>query len=284
MPRRTEFELDEIGPWSEIKLDILREYATTYSKILAAQTTPRLHHIYIDGFAGAGVHVSKASGEFVAGSPTNALLVRPPFREYHFIDLDEKKVASLEARARERSDVRIYHGDCNQILLERVLPLARYEEYKRALCILDPYGLHLDWRVIAQAGAMRSVEIFLNFPVEDINRNVLRRRREGVSAEQEARLTRFWGDESWKAVAYRPSSQQPLWGERADEKSTNEDLAAAFRERLKSVAGFKHVPEPIAMRNSQNAVVYYLYFASHKPVAANIVRDIFKKYREPGGH
>jgi len=32
------------------------------------------------------------------------------------------------------------------------------------------------------------------------------------------------------------------------------------------------------MRNSNNAIVYYLYFASQKPIAAHIVKDIFKKY------
>lgn len=37
------------------------------------------------------------------------------------------------------------------------------------------------------------------------------------------------------------------------------------------------------MRNSNNAIVYYLYFASHRPVAEGIVRDIFAKYRERGG-
>ena len=36
------------------------------------------------------------------------------------------------------------------------------------------------------------------------------------------------------------------------------------------------------MRNTQNAVVYYLYFASHKPVAQGIVEDIFAKYRDRG--
>jgi hypothetical protein len=33
------------------------------------------------------------------------------------------------------------------------------------------------------------------------------------------------------------------------------------------------------MRNSKNAVVYYLFFASHKPVAADIVTQIFNKNR-----
>ena len=100
MSRRREFEFDEIGYWSEIKLDIIRDYAAAYSRILAAQSAPPLHHIYIDAFAGAGVHLSKASGELIAGSPTNALLVMPPFREYHFIDLDERRVASLEEISR----------------------------------------------------------------------------------------------------------------------------------------------------------------------------------------
>ena len=72
--RRLKF--DEIGYWSEIKLDIIKDYASAYSRILAAQTKPALHHVYIDAFAGAGVHISKATGEYVPGSPTNALLVQ----------------------------------------------------------------------------------------------------------------------------------------------------------------------------------------------------------------
>lgn len=59
-------------------------------------------------------------------------------------------------------------------------------------------------------------------------------------------------------------------------------MAEAFRKRLREVAGFSNVPKPVAMRNKQNAVVYYPYFASHKPVAEGIVRDIFAKYREKG--
>ena len=38
--------LDEIGPWSLVKLDIVREYAQAYSRILSAQRKPGLHHVY----------------------------------------------------------------------------------------------------------------------------------------------------------------------------------------------------------------------------------------------
>ncbi|MBI4482794.1 MAG: hypothetical protein HY652_07885 [Acidobacteria bacterium] len=56
-------------------------------------------------------------------------------------------------------------------------------------------------------------------------------------------------------------------------------IAEAFQKRLRKVAGFGWVPAPIAMKNTKGAVVYYLFFASHKPVAAHIVEDIFDKYR-----
>ena len=71
--------------------------------------------------------------------------------------------------------------------------------------------------------------------------------------------------------------------ESQEEKVSNETIAEAFRRRLKEVAGFQHVPKPIAMRNTQNAVVYYLFFASHKPVAENIMQDIFNKYENMRG-
>jgi len=47
---------------------------------------------------------------------------------------------------------------------------------------------------------------------------------------------------------------------------------------LKKVAGFGFVPEPLPMRNSRKAIVYYLFFASRKAVAEKIITDIFGKY------
>ena len=274
-----QLKYDEIGYWSEIKLDIIKEYASAYSRIITSQTAPQFYHLYIDAFAGPGKHISKNTGKFVPGSPENALLVSPPFREYHFIDLDKQKIESLENMAGTRGDIYIYHGDCNYVMLDSVFPRAMYEDYRRALCILDPYGLHLNWEAIAKAGQMKSVEIFLNFPVADINRNVLWRKPENVSPFQIERMNRFWGDDSWRKEAYIASPQMQLFGNSEKEKASNEAIADAFRTRLKKVAGFQNVPKPIAMRNTQNAIVYYLFFASHKPVAENIVQDIFNKYK-----
>jgi len=68
-------------------------------------------------------------------------------------------------------------------------------------------GLDLSWEVIYTVGQMKSIDIFLNFPVADMNRNVLWRKPEGVTATQINRMNRFWGDESWRQEAYVPSPQ-----------------------------------------------------------------------------
>ncbi len=272
-------DFDEINNWSEVKLDIVREYAAAYSRILSAQSAPRFYHLYIDGFAGAGIHLSRSTGEFVAGSPLNALLVTPPFREYHFVDMNTGKAETLRALTKDRRDVTVHEGDANEVLLQRVFPRAEFGAYRRALCLLDPYGLHLNWKVILAAGQMRSIEIFLNFPTADMNRNVLWRNPEKVSPAQADRMTAFWGDDSWRKVAYDTTRNLFGW----EEKTDNDTVAQAFRERLRKVAGFKHVPAPLPMRNSKGAVIYYLFFASHKPVADQIVKDIFEKYQSRGG-
>jgi hypothetical protein len=169
-----------IGYWSELKLEILRKYAVAYSRILAAR--PGLAHIYVDAFAGAGMHLSRTSGEMVLGSPLNALLVEPPFQEYHLIDLDGEKVAALRGRVEGMPNVHVYEGDCNEVLLRVIFPRLCYEDYQRGLVLLDDY-----------------------------------------------------------------------------------------------------VPDPLAMRNTRNVTVYYLFFASQKHTANRIVTDIFGWYRTRQG-
>jgi len=276
MSRTSRLELDEIGSWSVIKLDIIRKYAKAYSTILTAN---HLHHVYIDAFAGAGTHVVKGRCEEVLGSPQIAVNTEPPFREYHFIDLNGQKAANLRRMFQGRQNVTVYEGDCNYLMLDRVLPRVRYEDYRRGLCLLDPYGLHLNWEVICRAGQMKTLDVFLNFPIMDMNRNVFWENPDGVDDADVERMNAFWGDNSWRRAAYK--STPTLFGDR-DEKTDNRTVVIAFRDRLRRVAGFSNVPEPIPMRNSRGAVVYYLFFASAKPVAQDIVTDIFTTYRNQG--
>jgi three-Cys-motif partner protein len=192
--------------------------------------------------------------------------------------MNEHKTAHLKALCANRGDVHIETGDASQYLVQTLLPTIRYEKFNRALCLFDPYGLHLDWRAMEMAGKSRAVDMFLNFPVMDMNRNAIWRNPDAVPQEGIERMNRFWGDESWRQAAYAEHPQGDFFGTPIV-KQANEAIVAAFQERLRKVAGFQFVPEPLPMKNSMNAVVYYLFFASQKPVAQKIIDDIFKRYR-----
>src|SRR6266849_3085607 len=86
--------LDVVGYWTEMKLQILQEYALAYAQILQNQSFIK-HVAYIDGFAGAGAHISRESGEIIKGSPARALATKPRFTHYHFVEMREDRVDRL---------------------------------------------------------------------------------------------------------------------------------------------------------------------------------------------
>jgi three-Cys-motif partner protein len=266
--------LDVVGNWTEMKLQILQEYAVAYAQILQNQSFIK-HVAYIDGFAGAGAHISKESGEIIKGSPARALAIEPRFTHYHFVEMREDRAERLRRMGSDKS-VTVYQGDCNDVLLKDVFPQCRYEDYRRALCLLDPYKLNPNWEVVETAGKMKSIEIFLNFMIMDANMNALKRNPDAASPEQAQRMTAFWGDNSWRQYAYR--TEQGLFGP-MEEKNTNEVVVEAYCKRLKDVAKFKFVPKPLPMCNTSGAVVYYLLFASQNSTGNRIAEHIFNKYR-----
>lgn len=270
-------QFDEIGRWSELKLEIIGKYGTAYTNAFSGKGR-RLKKYYIDAFSGAGVHLSKKTGQPIEGSPTRALKVHPPFDHFYFIDMNPEKTAYLRQLCRDRTDVDIITDDASTYLTRKLLPTIRFDRFNRALCLLDPYGLHLDWEVMWQAGQGRAVDMFLNFPVMDMNRNAIWKNPERAPQDGTERMTRFWGDETWRQAAYGDSPQYQLFSPPDRVKKDNDAIVAAFRERLRRVAGFDFVPEPLPMRNSNNAIVYYLFFASPKPVADKIIRTIFARY------
>jgi three-Cys-motif partner protein len=114
----------------------------------------------------------------------------------------------------------------------------------------------------------------------DINMNVLWRNPNKVQPTQADRMDSFWGDRSWREAAYVKTPG--LFGD-MEEKADNTAVASAFQDRLRKVAGFAFVPDPMPMRNTRGCVVYYLFFASANRTGAKIVSDIFAKYRDKGG-
>ena len=275
-------KLDEIGIWSEIKLDIIKEYANAFTKIMKSQEWCK-GYVYIDAFAGPGVHISRRTGEFIPGSPLNALEIDNPFTAYHYIDIDKEKAEALNRLTGDRTNINIYQEDCNEVLVKKILPMLQYESKKRALCILDPYGLHLHWETIMTAAKLKTTEIFLNFPLMDMNRNVLHKDWLKADPDQIERMNRFCGTDEWREILYEEDKQMDLFGDTYRIKIVNSNMKLGEwfkKERLQKVAGFKFVPEPMLMRNSKGGHLFFLFFASHNETGKKIVTDIFNKHRK----
>jgi three-Cys-motif partner protein len=270
----SDVELDRLNPWSKVKHEIVEKYLGAYTTILRNQGWAR-RYVYIDAFAGAGVAIDSESEELIAAGALRALEVQPRFSEYHFIDTNRRKLTLLERLAHGRPEVHIHHGDYRAILPGILAERCRYEDYARGLCILDPYGLSVDYVLLQQIAATNSVEIFFNFMLLGANRNVLWNRDPAeLSPKRRALMTRIWGNDQWPEELYE--REPSLFGDVAV-KVSNERVVEAYRKRLRA-AGFKEVPEPIAMKNRTNAPLYYLFFGSQNRTAARIASEVMARY------
>lgn len=272
---------DEIGAWSQLKLTIVKKYLKPYSQILSNKG---FEHFYIDAFSGAGLHKSKKTRKIIFGSPYNAVNTNPPFKHYYFIDKNLKKLEFLRRYLSIngfKKNITYYNEDSNHIITNELVPYINKSRKRRALCFLDPYGLHLNWNTVEAVGNSNKTDIFINFPWADIQRNILHKRFNTVLDLHKDRMTLFWGDNSWKEIAFEETTD--LFNKTSYTKVANAKqlLTQAYKERLMKTANFKEVLDPLPIYMSNNVILFYLYFASQQKVATKIASDIFKNEFQP---
>ena len=266
---------DKSGQWSIDKLKLLEKYLHAYTVILTNKDWCCGVH-YIDGFAGGGKAINRETQKFIDASPRIAINTVPPFNRLIFIEKSRKRIAQLKQLQGEfpERQIEIYQGDCNDIIVNRVIPSVPRKE--RGFLLLDLYALDVDWQTIATAAAARTMETMINFPLMDIFRNVVRKSPDMVDHRQAGRITRLWGSDEWMDAIYPPALFGP---QRTQETNLTNVLSVAFQTRLGTV--FEYVSDYVVMRSTlKNAPLYSLIWAGHQPVAKKIMDDIFRKYRE----
>jgi three-Cys-motif partner protein len=280
MPVPSKEREDIIGKWSLEKLELLRKYLAGYLTVLTNQTWCRGYE-YIDAFAGTGKPKTKEEQRYVDGSPRIALGLTPCFTQYHFIEQEDWRVARLDKLREEfpTHDITIYHGDCNKILREQILPELSYSSKKRAIAFIDPFGMQFEWETMEHLAETETVEVLLNFPVMAINRGVLRKHPEMISKTSRERLNRFWGTDDWMVDLYM--EEQTLFGpEIIKRPRSGREFGYVFKKRLGEI--FRYCSIPILMTNSKNAPLYCMIFAGHNATGEKIAGEIFLKYEKAG--
>ena len=269
---------DLIGKWSVEKLELLGKYLAAYLKILTNQSWCQGYE-YIDAFAGTGKPKTRDEQNFIDGSPRIAINLSPPFTQYHFIEQTDWRVEKLQKVHKEfpSHSIAIYHGDCNRILREQILPQMSYASKKRAIAFIDPFGMQFQWQTMENLAAIKTVEIVLNFPVMAINRGVLRKNPQMISEVARIRLREFWGTDDWMIDLYE--DEQTLFGPRQVKRHlSGKEVGHVFKKRLEEI--FPHCSNPILMSNSKNAPLYCLIFAGHNANGKKIAEQIFAKHEK----
>ena len=267
------------GPWTQEKLEILRQYLDAYTTVLKNQP---FNLKYIDAFAGSGwyrdrgVDPSSTYGDFDElreGSATIALEIQDrPFDHAIFIEREPGFVNSLnELRARHPNrPIEVIRGDANE---ELPIICSDMRASDRAVVFLDPYATEVDWTTVEAIADTQKIDCWILFPLSALTRMMDRDKK--PTEELARHLDRvFGGREYWQEQLYRPSMQQSLFGdEEILAREPQNRIAELYRKRLGTV--FHAVaPTSRTLVNTQNSPMFELMFAASNPIGSRIAIDI----------
>jgi len=288
------------GSWTEEKLTAFEKYVKAYLTILNKYKSKyNWQTIYFDGFAGFGERIDEISKQSTLfelnlsdqdkqeysvykGSVERVLGLPDPFKFdwYYFIETKQDYVNQLNQLIGKKyehlkSKIVIRRKDCNEQLILLADLLKKKKNY-RALVLLDPFGLQVNWKSIYDfKGTNSDIWILLPSGV-GINRMLP---KDGV-IKYKNKLESFFGlpIEKIEEIFYFNLKQMSLFGKDSIKmkipNSINK-IVEIYIKQLQSV--WKYVTkEPLVLLNSKNVPIFHFLFASNKSAGLKIASDIIK--------
>lgn len=281
-------ELQFGGDWTTAKLQVLEAYLQTYTTAL--KNTP-FRKAYIDAFAGTGYREERREAAndslsllfpdlaepepqgLLAGSARMALRSEPRFDKYIFIEKSTKRCHQLEQLKSEypELDIIVRNRDANSEIQD--ICTKKWKNH-RAVLLLDPYGMQVDWQTIEAIAKTKAIDLWVLFPM-GIGVNRLLTRTGDIPDSWRKRLNLLLGTEDWHDEFYRTEKTTTLFGCEQEKviKQSREVIGRYFIERLKTIFSGV-VEEPGVLRNSRNNPLYLFCFAAGNPRGAPIAKEI----------
>lgn len=244
------------------KLHAVRAYLTMAR--IAMSKTPWTAFNYIDLQAGPGKN--RIKNKIYLGSPLLSLSIQPPFTNYWFNERDY--FSELQARVNASplaAQVSLFQMDVNEAvdpIVEAIRSMDRTRTQKLPtfnIAFLDPEGLELNWETVEKLAQINRMDLIINFSTVGINRNL----------DRPETIDRYFGSSRWREMV---TSSDPT--------SRRRQFINLYRQQLESF-NYHIVTDDdssghhdIAMRNTKNAEVYSLIFASKHPLGDDFWRKV----------
>ncbi len=283
------------GSWTEKKLVAFEKYVKAYLTIMTKN--PYWKTIYFDGFAGSGERRKKEdlelmqqlaiveAEEHVYQGAAERLLRLPDkwrFHWYYFIDKKKsasdalkKKLDFVDPELAKKLEFR--SGDGNAQLL-KLAELMQKDKNFASLVFLDPFGMQVNWKAIAELKGTRT-DIWILIPTGVIVNRLLDRKGELKSM---ALLCDFFGlpEDEIRKQFYGTAAVTDLFGEPNEMVSKVIDpinkIARLYITQLGSVWKFV-TTNPLRLNNSTGSPIFHFVMASNNKAAVDIAQDIIAK-------
>ena len=254
------------GPWTIEKLNILEKYLDAYTTALKKK---RFKLMYIDAFAGTGHvefrHKDQDIENFTRGSAIRAVSVdNRPFDKLIFVEEKEGRCAELENLRKEHPsrDIKIENSDANEFLRK----LQQNWNQWRGVLFLDPFATEVEWSTIETIAGFKALDTWILFPVSAIARMLPTScQPDDISAKWVKRLTRIFGDESWRNL-YQEDPQGNLFGDVEYQRVPGVDgLIKLYKKKLNTLFGKRLLEKSRSLKNSKNSRLFEFMFCVGNP-------------------
>ena len=282
------------GAWTEEKLNAFEKYVNAYLTIMnkyRGQYDWKL--IYFDGFAGSGSRNEDTTSEDnqlridlidehqiaaeeltpYKGAAERVLnIVQAGFDFYYFIDKDAASSSQLQEKlASYQKDKRLEfrHSDANTEV-SKLADAMRKNNKLKALVLLDPFGMQVDWSSIERLKGT-STDLWILIPT-----GVIVNRLTHIE-----KLTSFFGkDEAFlRNYFYSTHQDMTLFGDVEVIEKVKEPIRKIAELYIQQMATiFKYVTkQPLVLCNSRNMPIFHFACASNNESAVKIAHEIINK-------
>lgn len=238
-----------VRKWSEDKHFYIDNYLRIFFNAMNKKWCGNLN--YIDLFCGPGKSRVKESNNEFNGSPLIALKYH--FKQYIFVDKNEKNIDILRTRTKSMDDfgrIRFIKDDCN----EKVDEINKSISQKcLSVVLIDPFGINFNFDSYRILTKDKKMDLIIIFPLGMTIKRIMNK-----SEKEKKMVDNFLGGDGWREmIKYEPKN------------SYGRIIINYFKSNLEKLGYMvpkEFVLNDITVKNTKNAPIYNLLFASKHPL------------------